>query len=41
MLIKTYGIPANRIQAMGEGVGHMFSEPDWNRVSICTLEDNK
>lgn len=41
MLIKTYGISANRIQAMGEGVGHMFSEPDWNRVSICTLEDNK
>ncbi len=38
-LIKKYGISADRIQAEGEGIGHMFSENDWNRVSICTLED--
>ena len=38
-LIKKYGIAADRIQAEGEGIGHMFSENDWNRVSICTLED--
>lgn len=38
MLIKKYGIAADRITAEGEGVGHMFSENDWNRVSICTLE---
>ena len=39
MLIKKYGIAADRITAEGEGIGHMFSENDWNRVSICTLED--
>ena len=25
--------------AEGQGVGDMFTEPDWNRVSICTIED--
>ena len=39
MLVKKYGIKADRIQAEGEGIGHMFSENDWNRVAICTLED--
>ncbi|MBO4956048.1 MAG: OmpA family protein [Muribaculaceae bacterium] len=39
MLIKKYGIAADRIQAEGCGIGDMFSENDWNRVSICTLED--
>ncbi len=38
-LVKKYGIAADRIEAKGEGIGHMFSENDWNRVSICTLED--
>lgn len=38
-LVKKYGIAADRIKAEGEGIGHMFSENDWNRVSICTLED--
>lgn len=38
-LVKKYGISADRITAEGEGIGHMFSENDWNRVSICTLED--
>ncbi len=40
LLIKKYRIDANRIKAEGQGVGDMFSEPDWNRVSICTLVEN-
>lgn len=39
MLVKKYGIDAARITAEGCGIGKMFSENDWNRVSICTLED--
>lgn len=38
-LIKKYGISADRIKAAGEGIGHMFKEESWNRVSICTLDD--
>ena len=41
MLVKTYGIDANRIEAAGQGVGNMFAEPTWNRVSICVLEETK
>ena len=37
-LVKKYGISADRIKAEGEGIGHMFTENDWNRVSICTLD---
>ncbi len=40
-LIKRYKIAADRITAEGEGIGHMFSEESWNRVSICTLEETK
>ena len=40
-LIKKYKIAADRIQAEGEGIGHMFTEESWNRVSICTIEDAK
>lgn len=39
ILINKYGIAADRIQAEGQGVGNMFSEPDWNRVSICTINE--
>lgn len=39
MLINKYKINANRITAEGQGVGNMFSEPDWNRVSIATLNE--
>lgn len=39
MLVKKYGIAADRITAEGEGIGEMFKENSWNRVSICTLED--
>ncbi len=39
MLQQKYGIKASRIQAEGQGVGNMFSEPDWNRVAISTLSE--
>lgn len=41
MLINKYKISAGRITAEGQGVGNMFSEPDWNRVSIATLNEEK
>lgn len=37
ILVKKYKIDAARITAEGQGIGDMFSEPDWNRVSICTI----
>ena len=39
ILVKKYKISPDRITAEGQGVGDMFTEPDWNRVSICTIED--
>lgn len=41
MLINKYKISADRITAEGEGIGHMFKEESWNRVSICTLNVNE
>ena len=41
MLISKYKISASRITAEGQGVGSMFSEPDWNRVSIATLSESE
>lgn len=41
MLIKKYKIAESRITAEGQGVGNMFSEPDWNRVSISTINVEK
>lgn len=38
-LINKYGIKADRIQAEGQGIGHMFEEESWNRVAICTLDE--
>jgi len=40
-LVKKYKIAADRIIADGEGIGNMFSEQSWNRVSICTIEEAK
>lgn len=37
LLIAQYGIRQDRIRVQGEGVGHLFSDPDWNRVAICTI----
>lgn len=39
MLVKGYGIKADRIHADGQGIGEMFKEDSWNRVSICVLND--
>lgn len=39
-LINKYGIAASRIDASGQGIGHMFDEESWNRVAICILENN-
>ena len=41
ILTKKYRIASSRITAEGQGIGDMFSEPDWNRVSICTLQEKK
>ena len=40
LLVKRYKIAEKRITAEGQGVGNMFEEPDWNRVSICTIHEN-
>lgn len=40
MLINTYKIAANRINAKGCGETDMFKELSWNRVSICELTVN-
>jgi len=37
MLVKKYGIAANRINAQGQGISNMFDELSWNRVSICEI----
>ena len=37
MLVNKYGISKERIVAEGQGIGYMFEEPDWNRISICTI----
>lgn len=37
-LVGKYKIASDRITAEGEGIGNMFEEDSWNRVSICTLE---
>lgn len=41
ILVKKYKISDARIAAEGQGIGNMFSDPDWNRVSICTVEENQ
>jgi outer membrane protein OmpA-like peptidoglycan-associated protein len=40
-LVNKYKISSSRISAEGQGVGNMFSEESWNRVSICTIEEAK
>ena len=39
LLVSKYGIEAGRINAIGHGVGDIFSEPAWNRVGICTIDE--
>lgn len=38
VLVSKYKINANRIDAQGQGVGSIFGEPNWNRISICTID---
>ena len=38
VLVDKYGIDASRIEAIGHGIGDIFSDPAWNRVGICTIE---
>ncbi len=38
ILVDKYSIDASRIEAIGHGIGDIFSEPAWNRVGICTIE---
>ena len=37
ILVRKYKINIARITAEGQGIGDMFSDPDWNRVSICSI----
>ena len=37
LLVNRYKISSDRIQAEGNGIGDMFEEPDWNRVSIASI----
>ena len=39
ILVNKYGIAASRINTVGHGVGDIFSEPAWNRVGICTIDE--
>ena len=41
ILVDKYGIAADRINAVGHGVGDIFSVPAWNRVGICTIDEVK
>ena len=36
-LVNRYGIAADRVNAQGMGIGDLFSENDWNRVAVCTV----
>ena len=40
-LIERYKISPDRISAQGAGIGDMFEEDSWNRVSVCTLENGR
>ena len=41
LLVDKYGISSERINAIGHGVGDIFSEPAWNRVGICVIDESK
>lgn len=38
-LVNRYGINADRINAQGKGIGDLFSENNWNRVAVCTVNE--
>ena len=39
LLTGKYKIKGSRIRSEGNGISEMFSEPEWNRVSICTIQN--
>ena len=41
ILVDKYGIASTRINTIGHGVGDIFSDPAWNRVGICTIDEVK
>lgn len=38
VLVKTYGISEDRIEAEGKGIGTIFDTPKYNRVGICVVK---
>lgn len=38
-LVKRYGIASGRVKAEGMGIGDLFQENSWNRVSVCTVHE--
>ena len=38
VLVEKYNIEEGRIITEGKGVGSVFGEPNWNRVSICIIK---
>lgn len=38
-LVKRYGISPSRIKAEGMGIGDLFKENSWNRVSVMTVNE--
>jgi outer membrane protein OmpA-like peptidoglycan-associated protein len=40
-LVSKHKIAENRISAEGAGIGNMFDETSWNRVSVCTIDESK
>lgn len=38
-LVKRYGISADRINAEGMGIGDLFEQNSWNRVTVCTVNE--
>lgn len=37
-LVREYGLDASKIDAVGKGVGDIFSVPSWNRVAVMTVK---
>lgn len=38
ILVKKYNISSDRIEAKGMGVGSIYNDPSWNRVSVCVVK---
>ena len=37
ILVNQYKISADRITAEGKGIGELFPQPAWNRLSVCVI----